>query len=100
MLAIRNGVPPTKHGYQRLRPNPPPRLGRSSFGRASLTFSGLPSTSLPFRAPMAFSASALLVISTNAKPLGCPLSERDLFEGAHIPSEHSRPAQCPLTWGR
>src|ERR1035438_955657 len=69
--------------YQRLfcrpPPPPPPRYPpplppRSSFGRASLTFSALPSSSLPFRPAMAASASVATLISTNPKPLARPVS--------------------------
>src|ERR1035437_11046714 len=60
---------------QRLRPPPPPPpLGRSVLGRASLTFNARPSSSRPFTAAIAFSASPSLAISTNPKPLGCPES--------------------------
>jgi hypothetical protein len=60
--------------YQRLRKPPPPAPPRSVFGRASLMFSALPSTVVPFKAAMAFSPSPSLSISTNPKPLGCPES--------------------------
>ena len=53
---------------------PPPPGARSPFGRASLTFSALPSTSLPFRPLIAAFPSASAFISTNAKPRGCPVS--------------------------
>jgi hypothetical protein len=53
---------------------PPPPGARSPFGRASLTFSALPSTSLPFRPLIAAFPSASALISTNAKPLACPVS--------------------------
>jgi hypothetical protein len=53
---------------------PPPPDPRSVFGRASLTFSALPSRSLPFKAAIALSPSALSLISTNPKPLACPVS--------------------------
>jgi hypothetical protein len=63
-------------GYRRDRPpppplprNPPPPDARSVFGRASLTFSARPSRSVPFKAAMARSPSALSLISTNPKPL-------------------------------
>jgi hypothetical protein len=58
----------------RLPPPPPPPNERSVFGRASLTFSARPSSSLPFSSAMARSASALALISTNPNPLGCPVS--------------------------
>ena len=58
-------------GYQRLCPKPPPPgrspLGRSVFGRASLTFKVRPSNSKPFKAAIAFTASAWLPISTNRR---------------------------------
>src|SRR5262249_6235561 len=46
------------------------RLGRSSLGRASLTFSGRPPNSLPSRLLMAARPSASSLIVTNAKPRG------------------------------
>src|SRR5260370_23970768 len=65
-------------GYQRLCPKPPPPgrspLGRSVLGRASLTFKVWPSNSEPFKAVIAFTASAWLLISTNPKSFGCPVS--------------------------
>ena len=67
-----------KSSYQRFRPNPPPLgrslLGRSVLGRASLTFNGRPSNFQPFKAAIAFTASAWSLISTNPKFLGCPVS--------------------------
>ena len=66
--------------YQRCRePPPPPRYPpppdpRSAFGRASLTFSVRPSTSLPLRPSIAAFPSESTLISTNAKPLACPVS--------------------------
>jgi hypothetical protein len=70
---------PVSAGYQRLlrcwppceRFPPPPR---SSFGRASLTVSARPSNSRPLRSAMARWPSASFCISTNPKPLGCPVS--------------------------
>jgi len=44
---------------------------RSAFGWTSLTFNARPSRSLPLSPLMARSASALLLISTNPKPLAC-----------------------------
>src|SRR5580700_1132910 len=62
--------------YQRLlcwrRPPPPPEP--SVFGRASFTFSALPSRSRPLSSVIALSASALLLISTNPNPLAWPVS--------------------------
>src|SRR5579863_3829732 len=63
--------------YQRLLrrwPPPLPPNERSVFGRASLTFRALPSSSLPFSSAMARSASALALISTNPNPLAWPVS--------------------------
>src|SRR3990172_8539601 len=54
------------------RPEPPP--SRSTRGRASETFKGRPSNSVPFSPAMAFSAASSSVISTNAKPRGLPVS--------------------------
>ena len=72
------GPPLTGDSYQRdlLKPPPPfaTRPPPSPFGRASLTLSVFPSRSLPLRASIAFWASASLVISTNPKPLGWPVS--------------------------
>jgi len=59
--------------YHRFLPKPLPP-GRSVFERASLTFNVRPSRSVPFRAAIAFRASSSLVISTNPKPLGYPVS--------------------------
>ena len=75
-------ISPELFAYQRLFcrvPPPPPRYPpppdpRSVFGRASLTFSVLPSRSVPFKAAIALSPSALSLISTNPKPLACPVS--------------------------
>ena len=55
-------------------PRYPPPDPRSVFGRASLTFSARPSRSAPFKAAIARSPSALSLISTNPKPLACPVS--------------------------
>ena len=74
-------ISPELFAYQRLfcRAPPPPRYPpppdpRSVLGRASLTFSVLPSRSVPFKAAIALSPSALSLISTNPKPLACPVS--------------------------
>src|SRR5215475_7064372 len=67
-----------RKNYQRLRPPPPPPLrsppnpDRLSWGRASLTVMLRPSNSVPFRAWIAFWASALELISTKPKPLDRP----------------------------
>ena len=53
----------------RIRASP---VGRSVFGRASLTLNVRPSRSVPFRALIAFTASASFVIATNPKPRGRP----------------------------
>ena len=50
------------------------RLGRSSRGRASLTTSGRPPNSLPSKPFMAARPSESLLIVTNAKPRGWPVS--------------------------
>jgi hypothetical protein len=50
------------------------RGGRSSLGRASLTFSGRPPNVLPSKLLMASRASASSLIVTNAKPRGWPVS--------------------------
>ena len=72
------GPPLTGDSYQRdlLKPPPPfaTRPPPSPFGRVSLTLSVFPSRSLPLRASIAFWASASLLISTNPKPLGWPVS--------------------------
>jgi hypothetical protein len=60
--------------YQRLLCRPPPAAPRSALGRASLMVKVLPSRSVPFKAAMALSPSALSLISTNPKPLACPVS--------------------------
>src|ERR1051326_2718056 len=68
-----------QRGSRRWRPEPPPFPRRPPpplpFGRASLTFRARPSKSVPFRPAMARSASSVLVISTNAKPRGRPVSQ-------------------------
>ena len=50
------------------------RGGRSSLGRASLTTSGRPLNSLPSKPFMAARPSGSLLIVTNAKPRGWPVS--------------------------
>src|SRR5207247_809043 len=67
--------------YQRPRPPPPPppypppppERGRSSRGLASLTVRERPFIMVPLRELMAASASDSFSISTNPKPLDCPL---------------------------
>jgi hypothetical protein len=50
------------------------RVGQSSLGRASLTLSGRPPNSLPSKFLMAARPSGSLLIVTNAKPRGWPVS--------------------------
>ena len=63
---------PSNRRYRRGREED--RAGRSSLGRASLTFSGRPPNALPSKLLMAARPSASLPIVTNAKPPGWPVS--------------------------
>jgi hypothetical protein len=66
--------PPPPPRPPRSLPPPPPPPPRSTFGRASLTFSVRPPSWFPFKAAMAFSPSSAFVISTNPKPRERPVS--------------------------
>src|SRR5215831_21398244 len=70
--ALRRLLDPSNRHYRRRREED--RAGRSSLGRASLTFSGRPPNALPSKLLMAALPSASLPIVTNAKPRGWPVS--------------------------
>src|SRR5579863_431080 len=67
---------PARRIYQRdPRPRPPPPPPPPcGLGRASLTFRARPFISAPLSCEIAVSAALRSVISTKAKPRGCPVS--------------------------